>query len=445
MRLTLAFALILSVPAIAVAQPDYAQAVRDDYATSLATLWDHLHRHPELSFQETRTAAKIAEELRSIAGIDVTEGVGGTGIVGVLRNGPGRTVLIRADMDGLPVEERSGLPNASTARQVGLDGVEVPVMHACGHDVHMTSLIGTARRLAAMTNRWSGTVVFVVQPAEERLGGAKAMLDDGLYQRFPKPDYAIAFHVTAQMGTGLVSASEHIQYSSSDSLDIVVHGVGAHGAAPHTGKDPVYIASQIVVALQGIISRERAPLDPAVITVGAFHAGNKHNIISERADLQVTVRSNNEKTRAFLLQAIERVAHGVARTNGMPEDRLPTVTRVAGTPTTINDAALVRRLNAVMERTFGARSVVPFVQASMGAEDFAYFVAPGHNVRGYYFAVGGTPPQDLAAEAAGGPPVASHHSPLFRIDPKASVVMGTVATTAAVLDLLNPNGPNLEP
>ncbi len=435
-RLLLTTLVLVTAAAPATAQPDYVAAVMADYAASLGALWDHFHRNPELSFREDKTAARMAQELRAIGGIDVTEKVGGTGVVGVLRNGAGPTVLVRADMDGLPVEEKSGLPNASTVRQAGIDGIESPVMHACGHDVHMTSLVGTARQLAARRDRWSGTVVFVLQPAEERVGGAKAMLDDGLYTRFPKPDYALALHVSSMLATGKVSASEGIQYSSADSVDIVVHGVGAHGAAPHSGKDPVYIGAQIVVALQGIISRERSPLSPGVITVGAFHAGSKHNIISDRAELQVTVRANDEETRAFLLKAIERVAHGVARTNGIAEDRLPTVTVSEGTPTTINDTALAQRLNAAIQRELGADVFAPFEQMGMGAEDFAYFVQPELGVPGYYFTVGGTPQAAFDAAKAGGPPVPSHHSPLFRIDPEPSVVTGTTAMIAAVLDLL---------
>ena len=434
-HLLLATALIAS-PALA--EPDYAPAVKADYDKSLGALWDHFHRNPELSFRETQTAARMAKELRAVGGIAVTEGVGQTGVVGVMRNGAGPTVLVRADMDGLPVEEKSGLPNASKVRQTGIDNVEVPVMHACGHDVHITSLVGTARRLAAMKDRWRGTVVFIVQPAEERVGGAKAMLADGLYTRFPKPDYALAFHVSSGLATGKVSASEGIQYSSADSVDIIVHGVGAHGASPHTGKDPVYIASQIVVALQSITSREVMPLSPAVITVGAFHAGLKHNIISDRADLQVTVRANDEETRAQLLAAVERVAKGVARTHGVAEDKLPDVRVSEGTPTTINDTALARRLNAVMVRELGAAAVEPFEQQGMGAEDFAYFVQPDLGVPGYYFAVGGTPQAAFDVEDKGGPPVPSHHSPLFKIDPEPSVVTGTIAMTAAVLDLLKP-------
>ncbi len=443
MRLSAALALAatcLATHASAQTAPDYAAAIKADYDRDLGALWDWFHRNPELSFREVKTSARMAAELRRVPGMVVTDKVGGTGVVGVLKNGAGPVVLVRADMDGLPVEEKSGLPNASKARQVGVDGVEAPVMHACGHDTHITAMVATARRLAALKDRWRGTVVFVVQPAEERVGGAEAMLKDGLYTRFPKPEYALAFHVNSEGAAGTVSASEGIQYSSSDSVDIVVPGIGAHGASPHMGKDPVYMASQLVIALQGIISRERQPLAPGVITVGSFHAGLKHNIISDEAKLQVTVRANDEATRAQLIAAIRRVARGIGIMNGMPDDKMPTVTVTEGTPTTINDAALARRLNAVMATTLGADKVIPFAQKGMGAEDFAYYVQPDTGVKGYYFAVGGTPAEVIAAAKAGGPPVPSHHSPLFKIAPEPSIVTGATAMTAAVLDLLKPEG-----
>ena len=438
MRRLIVAALLCAVATPVAAAPDYQAQIKADYDRDLGKLWDQFHRNPELSCRETKTAAAIAAELRKIAGMQVTEKVGQTGVVGVLKNGPGPVVLLRADMDGLPVQEKSGLPNASTVRQIGVDGVEVPVMHACGHDTHIVGLIATARRLAAMTDRWKGTVVFVAQPAEERIAGAKAMVADGLYTRFPKPDYALAYHVDASMETGKIAASETIQYSSSDSIDIVVPGVGAHGASPNTGKDPVYMASQIVIALQGLVSRERAPLLPGVITVGSFHAGLKHNIISDEAKLQVTVRANDEATRAQLVNGIKRIARGVGIMNGMPEDKMPVVTQIEGTPTTINDTPLARRLNAVMVDTLGAANVVPFQQMGMGAEDFAYFVQPDTGVKGYYIAVGGTPRAALEAARNGGPAVASHHSPLFKITPEPVVVTGATAMTAAVLDLLKP-------
>ena len=430
-------ALLCSTPALA--EPDYAAAVRADYAQSLGGLWDWFHRNPELSFKEAATAARMAKELRAIPGIEVTEKVGGTGVVGVIRNGAGATVLVRADMDGLPVEEKSGLPNASKARQVDIDGVEKPVMHACGHDTHITGLIGTARRLAAMKDRWKGTVVFIAQPAEERVGGAKAMLADGLYTRFPKPDYALGWHVDADLASGKVSASEAIQYASADSVDILVHGVGAHGASPHAGRDPIYIGAQIVTALQGLVAREIDPIKPALITVGSFHAGSKHNIISDRAELLLTVRANDEDTRQYLLKAIPRLARSVALANGVPENKLPEVKNPEGTPVTANNPALARRLNAVMVQTLGAGNVEPFVQKGMGGEDFAYYVQRELAVPGYFFAVGGTPQAALDADARGGPPVPSHHSPLFKIDPEPAVVTGTIAMTAAVLDLLGPS------
>ncbi len=309
-------------------------------------------------------------------------------------------------------------------------------MHACGHDVHITSLLGTARQLARMKDRWKGTVLFIVQPAEERVGGAKAMVDDGLYTRFPKPNYALAFHIAAEMPTGKFTASEGIQYSSADSVDIRVHGIATHGAAPHLGRDPVYIASQIVVGLQSVISREKGPLDPGVITVGAFHAGQKHNIISEYADLQVTVRSNNQAVRDRLIEGIRRVASGIARANNVPEDKLPDVKVTESTPVTVNDGPLARRLNGAIAKALGTETFLPFNQTNMGAEDFAYFVDPKYNIPGYYFAVGGTNPAWIEAAKKGGPQIAGHHSPLFKIDPEPSVRMGIETMTAAVLDLL---------
>jgi hippurate hydrolase len=293
MRLRPLLGLCVFLAAPVIAAPGLAPAVKADYDQRLGALVDWFHRNPELSYMETRTAARMAKELRAIPGIEVTEKVGGTGVVGVMRNGAGPTVLVRADMDGLPLKEASGLANASTVVQTGIDGVASPVMHACGHDVHITSLVGTALRLAAMKNDWRGTVVFVVQPAEERIGGARKMLEDGLYTRFPKPDFALAFHVDADTPTGTLTADPGISSSSSDSIDITIHGVGGHGAYPHQAKDPIVMGAEIVLALQTLVSREISPLTPGVVTVGAFHAGAKHNIISDTATLQLTVRSDD--------------------------------------------------------------------------------------------------------------------------------------------------------
>ncbi len=412
------------------------EAVAADYDRYLEDLFVHFHRNPELSFREHQTAARMSEELEAL-GVEVIEGVGGTGVVGMLSNGDGPLVLVRADMDGLPIEEDSGLSYASTATQVDITGEERPVMHACGHDVHITSLVGTARRLVRMKDAWSGTVMFVVQPAEERIGGAKAMLEDGLYERFGVPDYALAFHVSAGAPAGKIMAREGLLYSSSDSVDITVYGVGAHGASPHKGKDPIYIASRIVVALQGLVSRELSPLEPGVVTVGSFHAGFKHNIIPDQAKLELTVRADTEATRAKLLTGIERTVEGVARSAGLPEDMLPKVDlSIEATPTTSNDEALARRIRAAFERELGADALYDKPREGMGAEDFAYFVQTPHKVPGFYFSVGGTAQAELDAEAEGGPSVPSHHSPFFKIEPRPAVTAGTQAMTVAVLELL---------
>jgi hippurate hydrolase len=345
-----AVAAFLGLAAAARADEELRAAVAEDYEAYLEPLFVHFHRNPELSFRETRTRARIPEELRGL-GVEVTGGVGGTGVVGMIENGDGPTVLVRADMDGLPILEDTGLPYASAATQVDIDGVEKPVMHACGHDVHITSLLGTARQLLARKDSWSGTVMLVAQPAEERIGGAKAMLEDGLYERFGVPDYALAFHVSAGDPAGKVAVAERMVASSSDCVDITVHGIGAHGASPHKGKDPIYIASQLVVALQGLVSRELAPLEPGVVTVGSFHGGSKHNIIPAQVKLQLTVRADSEATRETLLAGIRRIAEGVGRTAGLPDELLPEVVlSTESTPVTVNDPATARRIREAFAR-----------------------------------------------------------------------------------------------
>lgn len=406
------------------------QAVARDYDANLGALFDDFHRNPELSGMEVRTSGIMAAQLTAL-GYDVTTGVGGTGVVAVLRNGPGPTVMIRADMDGLPLSEQSGLANASTVKQVDSDGVEKPVMHACGHDVHITALIGTARQMMARRGDWSGTLVLIAQPAEERIFGARAMVQDGLYSRFPKPDYALAFHVSADLATGLVDLPLGITSSSSDSVDIAVHGVGTHGAYPHLGVDPIVVASAIVMNLQTLPSRSVNPLEGAIVTVGAIHGGIKHNIISDRVDMQLTVRADNPETRTALLDGIDRVARGTALALGVPEDKLPTVVRspTETTPPTINDAATAARLRSAIGAAMGADRIVDEPRTGMGAEDFAWFVTPETGVKGVYFSVGGTP-ADQVATAPG------HHSPLFRIDPRPSVTTGVEATVVAAQALM---------
>lgn len=430
-------ALTLCSSLTAAAQSEWSEAIDAHYENELAELFVWFHENPELSFLETRTAARLAEELRDV-GVEVTEGVGGTGIVGMIENGEGPLVLIRADMDGLPVKEASGLPYASRAMQTDRSGETVPVMHACGHDVHITSLVGTAKLLVEHRDRWRGTVMLVGQPAEERISGARTMLDDGLYERFGVPDYAVAFHVSSDGPAGRISVAPGLIMSSSDSVDILVHGVGAHGASPHRGKDPIYIGSQIVIALQGLVSREISPLAPGVVTVGSFHSGFKHNIISDAAKLELTVRSDSEATRAHLLEGIERIARNVGRMNGLPEDRLPEV-RVGfeSTPTTVNDDAATARVRQAWADHFGEDIFYSSARTGMGAEDFSEFVQTDDDVPGVYFSVGGTPQPVLDAVAAGEQDLPSHHSPFFRIDPGPSVTAGIEASFVAALELLD--------
>jgi len=424
-------ALSMSMPAPpAGAAETLRQAIAADYDANLEALFLHFHANPELSNREVETAARLGKELRSL-GYDVTEGVGGTGVVAVLSNGPGPTVMLRADMDGLPVEEKSGLPYASTARQVDVTGEEQPVMHACGHDVHLTALVGTARQMAARRSEWAGTLVLIGQPAEERISGARAMLADGLYTRFPKPEYALAFHVSADHPSGKIEVPPGIVGSSSDSVDIAVHGVGTHGASPHQGIDPVLVAAQIVVSLQSLVSRTINPLEPGVITVGAIHGGTKHNIIGERVDLQLTVRSDSFETREILLDGIDRIAAGVARSLGVPEDKLPTVVRskTETTPPTINDEPTAQRIKAAFMKHFENGTIIEQQREGMGAEDFAYFVAPDLGVKGVYFNVGGTPEAELKSAP-------SHHSPFFKIEPRPSVTAGVEAMVVGAMTLM---------
>ena len=405
-------------------------AVAADYRTNLAELFDHFHRNPELSGREVQTSARMAQELRAL-GYEVTTGVGGTGVVAVLRNGAGPTVLLRADMDGLPLEERSGLAYASHVRQTDAAGTEQPVMHACGHDVHITAMVGTARQLVARRSNWSGTLVLIAQPAEETISGARAMMQDGLYTRFPKPDFAVAFHVAADGPAGQIVVPETIVNSSADSVSIVVNGVGTHGAYPHLGVDPVLVASQIVVSLQSMVGRDINPLEGAVISVGSIHGGVKSNIIPERVELQLTVRADRPEVRTRLLDGIDRVARGTALALGVPQDRLPVVTRSATetTPPTINDPATAAVVREAIASAMGRERLLEQRRTGMGAEDFAYFVTPDTGVKGVYFNVGGTPPAELASAAG-------HHSPLFRIQPEPSVTAGVEAMVVAAEALM---------
>lgn len=429
-----AFMLATAISAPGMAS-DLNKEVADDYGY-LESLFLDFHKNPELSFRETRTSAKIADELKGL-GFEVTTGVAGTGVVAMMKNGDGPLVMVRADMDGLPVKENTGLEYQSTVTQTDMNGVEMPVMHACGHDMHITSLIGTARRLVAHKDEWSGTLMLVGQPAEEVISGAKAMIKDDIYGRFGVPDYALALHVAAGVPAGKVVYKPGIMFSSSDSVHITVHGVGTHGASPHQGKDPIVIGAQIVNALQTLVSREISPLSPGVVTVGTFHAGTKNNIISDEAKLTLTVRSNDEEVRAQLLQGIKRIAENTGRVAGLPEDMLPTVElSVTSAPTTVNDDALTARVDAALKEKLGEDKLLPYVQRGMGAEDFSEFTMTEEDVPGFYFYVGGTLPEWFEEAKNGGPAVAGHHSPFFKIAPEPSIKAGVEAMTIAVMDLM---------
>ena len=424
--LALAAALVPAASADETLRADIAA----DYEANLEPLFRHFHANPELSHREYETSARLAREISAL-GFVVTQGVGGTGVVAVMQNGEGPTVMLRADMDGLPVKEDNALDYISTATQEDIDGTVKPVMHACGHDTHITSLVGTARQMAARKDQWAGTLVLIGQPAEERISGARDMLEDGLYARFPKPDYALAFHVSADLPSGRIQVPLGAAYSSSDSVDITVRGVGAHGASPHKGVDPVLVASQIVVSLQSLVSRTIAPLDAGVITVGSIHGGTKHNIIGDEVHLQLTVRSDDPEVRLQLLDGIDRVARGTAVALGVPEELYPQVVRspVETTPPTVNDAAAAAALRAVFADTFGEAVLIDKPREGMGAEDFSYFVAPETGVKGVYFAVGGTP----EGEVEDAP---SHHSPFFVIEPEPVIKVATEAMVTGAISLM---------
>ncbi len=419
------------------AQADLNARVNQLYEEQLEELFVWFHQHPELSFREYESSRRLAEELEGL-GYVVTSGIGGTGLVALLENGDGPTVMLRADMDGLPVSEKSGLPYASTATQVDRNGNEVPVMHACGHDVHMTSLVGTARVMAERQDDWQGTLMLIGQPAEEKVSGARAMRDDDLWERFPIPDAALAFHVDASSPTGKLYAAPS-PYSGSDEVDIRIRGVGAHGAMPHRGIDPIVLGAQIVLGLQTVVSRELAPRRPGVVTVGSFHSGTKHNIISDSAHLQITVRSESKADRGTLLNGIRRVAENMGRVAGLPEDQLPQVTvneSGGGVPPTLNDPDMLAHLRGVWSDAFGEDVFHEAPRLGMGAEDFPVF-AVDPDIPFVYFGVGGTSPDAFAEERAGGVKVPSHHSPLFKIEPKESVTLGVQASVTGLLDLFN--------
>lgn len=392
-------------------------------------LYVQLHARPELSKAERETAARLAEEWRK-AGFTVTTGVGGHGVVGVLANGAGPTLMLRTDLDALPVVERTGLPYASRVTARDAQGNEVGVMHACGHDVHMACLTGAARCLAAHRDRWSGTLLLVGQPAEEVVSGAQAMLDDGLLTRFPRPDMAVALHCDAALAAGRVACRPGFALANTDTVDVTLHGKGGHGAYPHMTIDPIVEAAQFILALQTIVSREVSPVEPAVVTVGAIRGGTKHNIIGDRCDLQLTVRSYDDTVRGRLLEAIGRKARGIAAACGAPE---PTVTVTEGTPAVFNDPALNGRVVAALERGIGAE-LVGEAEQSLGGEDFSRYQKAG--VRAVMFRLGTVAQGRLDAMRGRGQDPPSLHSALFHPDPEPTLETGVVSLVAAAIELL---------
>ena len=411
------------------AAPNAALAGLDPLYPDLQRLYLDLHQNPELSFHEEKTAAKLADRLRAL-GFEVTTGIAGTGVVGLLRNGKGPTVMVRTDLDALPVEERTGLPYASKATTKNDSGATVSVMHACGHDVHMSSWIGTATLLSKTKDRWRGTLMMVGQPAEEMGGGARKMLADGLFTKFPKPDFAIAFHDNADMLAGQIAAVPGYAFANVDSVDVTIYGKGGHGAWPHRTIDPIVIAARTVVALQTIVGRENNPLDPAVVTVGSIHGGTKHNIIPDEVKLQLTVRSYKDDVRKHLLEAIARIAKGEAAAAGAPKE--PKVEVIDGTPATYNDPALTKRLAEMLTRNLGAARLEEF-QPVMGAEDFSEYGRAG--VPSVILWVGAVERKKFEAAKAAGKTLPPLHSSEFAPDPEPTIKAGVTAMTLSALEL----------
>lgn len=431
---------LFAVPVIAQQSLD---TLVDRELTQLVSTYKMLHAAPELSHYEVKTSAFLAEQLRAL-GYDVTEHVGkysrpewkGYGVVAVMKNGAGPTVVVRSDMDALPVEEKTGLPYASTVKTKNDAGQEVSVMHACGHDVHMTTLLGTARMLAQLKDQWHGTLVLIGQPAEETIDGAKAMLADGLYSKIPKPDYVIALHDSADLETGKISYAPGYAMANSTSVEITIRGLGGHGSKPESTKDPIVVAAEVIMALQTIISRENSPLDPAVVTVGSIHGGAKSNIIPDEVKMLLTVRSYKEEVRQRILASIERITKNIAAAAGIPEDRAPIVkaSDTEFTPALYNDPQLTERLAGALQKSLGADNVVK-VPPIMASEDFGRFSLE-QQIPTVLLNLGAVDPAKVAESKRTGKPLPSLHSSLFAPVPEPTLRTGVKAMTTAVLELM---------
>jgi len=435
MKLTSLFLLLAVTPAFS--QSSLINKEVESVYPDARALYLDLHQSPELSFHETQTAVKLASRLRNL-GYDVTENVGETGIVAILKNGSGPTVMFRTELDALPVEEKTGLPYASKVHTKDNSGRDVSVMHACGHDIHMASLIGAATIMAHSKNTWHGTLMLIGQPAEETISGAKKMIEDGLFTRFPKPDVAVALHVGNMGAAGKVGTGSGYRMSNADSLRITIYGKGGHGSLPHTTVDPIVIAARTVLSLQTIVSREVKPGEVAVVTVGYLQAGTKNNIIPDQAELGLTVRSFKPEVRKQVLAAIERIAKAEAEAGGAP--RAPMIERYESTDAVYNDPALDQRLAAALESGLG-KDHVEVGDPSMVSEDFSYFTEQG--IPSYYFWLGGADPQKFAESKASGVAMPSNHSPLFAPDLEPTLHTGIAAEVVVLRDLLNASAQDL--
>ena len=440
--LTLALSLLL--PTLSLFAQQSPQSLADAELPSLLAIYKDIHSHPELSGHEERTASIVAKELRA-AGCQVTEHLGkyenanlkGYGVVGVMKNGDGPTVLVRTDMDALPVEEDTGLPYASAVVSKNDEGKDVHVMHACGHDAHIAIFIGTARAVAKLKDQWHGTIVFVGQPAEELGTGARALLNDGLYDRFGKPNFALGFHDKADVEAGHIAVTEGYTSANVDSVDVTVRGVGGHGGYPHKTKDPVVLAAEIINAWQTIVSRENNPLDPIVITVGSIHGGTKHNIIPDEVKMQITVRTYKSKVRERVLADIDRIAKGCAAAAGIPAELAPIVSvpKDLVALAAYNNPELTKRLVAVWKKSLGDENV-EIVDPTMGGDDFSEYSLPDYSIPAVYFHFGAVEPAKIAEYKQGGKELPTLHSSKFAPVPEPTIRTGVIGMVTAVLDLM---------
>lgn len=422
---------ISSFPLFANPLPD----LKEQTYSELEKIYMHLHKNPELSFQEEQTSKYIANYLKKL-GVEVTEKVGGWGLVGLLRNGTGPTVMLRTDMDALPLKEETGKAYASIVESTDIDGIRKPVMHACGHDIHMTVFMGTAKFLMENKDKWKGTIVLVAQPAEERSGGAKTMLNDGLFEKFPRPDYILALHVSPTLPAGSVGYTSGYAFANVDMVDVVFKGIGGHGAYPHESKDPIVLASQFVLSIQTIVSRETNPTSPSVITVGSIHGGSKHNIIPDEVKLQLTLRSYDEKVRDQSIAALKRMASGLAETHGIPKNLHPTVeVRKESAPAVHNDPELTRISMAVLKNVLGEKKVLA-IAPTMAGEDFSFYSRVNPPIPSLMFFLGSIGEEDYQKHQHGAK-LASLHSAHFAPVPKPTIKTGIQSLSSITMSLLS--------